>query len=111
MIYKVFRSDEMASFVAAGASSGAPVDVADGFVHLSTAEQLAATLAKHFAAEDGLWLVACDPAAMGPALRWEASRGGARFPHLHRPLARADIVWARPLARRPGGHDLPGDLA
>ena len=98
----------MAAFVATGASAGAPVDLADGFVHLSTATQLAGTLAKHFAAEDGLWLLACDPEAMGPALAWEPARGGALFPHLHRPLARADVLWARPLAR---GHALPGDLA
>ena len=84
MIYKIFRAAEMAAFVAAGETAGAPVDVADGYVHFSTAAQAEGTLRKHFAGEDGLWLLACDPDALGPALRWEPSRGGALFPHLYR---------------------------
>ena len=110
LIYKLFRTPEMAGFVAASVTAGAPVDVADGFVHFSTAGQLAETAARHFTAEDGLWLLACDPAALGPALRWEPSRGGALFPHLYRPLARADLVWARPLPRGTGGHVFPDGL-
>lgn len=110
MIYKLFRAEEMAAFVAAGATLGAPVDLADGFVHLSAAGQVAETAARHFAGEDGLWLVACDPAALGPALVWEPSRGGALFPHLRRPLTRADVAWARPLARGPAGLVFPDPL-
>jgi uncharacterized protein (DUF952 family) len=111
MIYKIFRAAEMAVFVAQGRTVGAPVDRADGYVHFSAAPQLAETAAKHFAGEDGLWLVACDPDAMGPALRWEPSRGGALFAHLYRPLVRADVVWARPLALGPDGrHALADDL-
>jgi uncharacterized protein (DUF952 family) len=97
LIYKVLRPAEWAELDAAGLSLGAPVDRADGFVHFSTAEQLPGTLERHFAGEAGLMLLAVDAEAAGPALRWEPSRGGALFPHLHRPLERADVVWARPL--------------
>ncbi|MBP7000524.1 DUF952 domain-containing protein [Amaricoccus sp.] len=110
MIYKLFRAAEMAELAAAGATRGAPVDRADGYVHLSTAAQVAETAARHFAREDGLWLLACDEAAMGNAIRWEPSRGGQLFPHLYRALGRADVVWARPLALGTGGHVFPDDL-
>lgn len=110
MIYKIFQAGEMAAFVADGRTFGAPVDLADGFVHFSTASQAPETAAKHFADGEGLWLVACDPEALGPALRWEPSRGGALFPHLHRALERADVVWARPLPVGTEGHLFPDDL-
>jgi uncharacterized protein (DUF952 family) len=97
LIYKVFRAGEWAELEAAGETLGAPVDRADGFVHFSTAGQLAGTLAKHFAGEAGLVLVAVDAGAAGGALRWEPSRGGALFAHLYRPLRMGDVVWARPL--------------
>ena len=97
LIYKVFRAGEWAALEAAGETAGAAVDRADGFVHFSTAGQLAGTLGRHFAGEEGLVLLAVEAEAAGDALRWEASRGGALFPHLYRPLAMADVVWARPL--------------
>lgn len=111
MIYKIFRAAEMAGFVIAGETAGAAVDRADGFVHFSTAAQVAETAARHFAGEDGLWLLACDPAAFGTALRWEPSRGGALFPHLFRALRREDVLWACPLPLTAQGHRIPGDLA
>ena len=85
LIYKIFRADEWAVLQAQGATDGAPIDVADGFVHFSTAEQAAETAAKHFAGVEGLVLLACDADAMGNDLKWEVSRGGALFPHLYRP--------------------------
>ena len=97
LIYKVFRAGEWAELLAAGETPGAAVDRADGFVHFSTAGQLAETLARHFAGEAGLVLVAVEAEAAGEAVRWEVSRGGARFAHLYRPLRMADVVWARPL--------------
>ena len=97
LIYKVFRGPEWAELEAAGETLGAPVDRADGYVHFSTAGQLAGTLAKHFAGEAGLVLVAVDAGAAGEAVRWEVSRGGALFAHLYRPLRMADVLWARPL--------------
>jgi uncharacterized protein (DUF952 family) len=98
LIYKVFRPAEWAELDAAGETPGSPADRADGFVHFSTAEQLPGTLARHFAGETGLILAAVDTDLVGHALRWEPSRGGALFPHLHRPLKRADLLWSRPLA-------------
>jgi uncharacterized protein (DUF952 family) len=58
----------------------------------------------------GLWLLAVDAGAAGAALRWEPSRGGALFPHLYRPLARADVLWARPLADGAEGPVAPAGL-
>lgn len=107
MIFKIFRQNEWADFQAAGESAGAPVDLADGFVHLSTADQVRETAAKHFAGETALWLLACRDDL--DALRWEPSRGGALFPHLYRPLRRDDVIWARALPLGPDGHDF-GDL-
>jgi uncharacterized protein (DUF952 family) len=101
LIYKVLRPGEWAELEARGVTDGAPVDRADGFVHFSTAAQLAETLARHFAGETGLWLLAVEADAAGPALAWEPSRGGALFPHLHRPLTRGDLAWARPLDAAP----------
>lgn len=96
MIYKLFRAPELAELVAAGETPGSAVDRADGYVHFSTEAQLPGTAAKHFAGEAGLWLVACEAAALGPALVWEPSRGGALFPHLRRALTRGDVAWIRP---------------
>lgn len=108
-VYKVLRSDEWRQLEAAGETAGAPVDVADGYVHFSTLAQLAETLRRHFDGAEGLWLLACDADALSPALRWEPSRGGALFPHLYRPLRMDDVVEARPLARDPAGRpQLPG---
>lgn len=96
MIYKLFRAPELAELVAVGETPGSPADRADGFVHFSTADQLPGTAAKHFSGEDGLWLVACREDALGSALVWEPSRGGALFPHLRRALTREDVAWIRP---------------
>lgn len=96
MIYKLFRAPELAELVAAGETPGSAVDRADGYVHFSTEAQLPGTAAKHFAGEAGLWLVACEEAALGSGLVWEPSRGGALFPHLRRTLTRADVAWIRP---------------
>ena len=110
MIYKVFRAPEWQALQRKGETLGAPVDLADGFIHFSTAAQLRETLSRHCAGEDGLWLAAVDEATLGDALRWEVSRGGALFPHLYAPLRLADVVWCRPLPLGPDGrHVLPGD--
>lgn len=106
-VYKILRAEERARLEAEGEIPGAPVDVADGFVHLSSAGQVAATAAKHFAGEEGLVLLALEEAALGPALRWEPSRGGALFPHLHGPLRLADVAWHAPLPLGQGCHVLP----
>lgn len=105
MIFKVFRPGEWTRLLAKGSTSGAPVDLADGYVHFSTALQLPETLARHFADDKGLVLLACDAAQFGDDLRWEPSRGGDLFPHLYRPLTLGDIAWSRDIRRGHGGHD------
>lgn len=79
--------------------SGMPVDAADGYIHFSTAAQLAETLRLHFAGQGGLVLLAVRSADLGTALVWEPSRGGALFPHLYGgPLPTAAIAWEVPLS-------------
>lgn len=107
LIFKIFRRPEWNALRAAGSTLGAPVDLADGYIHFSTAGQLAETAAKHFAEESDLVLVAIEAGRLGPALKWEASRGGALFPHLYRPLAMADVVWDKSLPLGATGHIFP----
>lgn len=111
LVYKIFRAGEWAQLDRDGATAGAPVDLAEGFIHLSTADQLAATAAKHFHAEDGLTLAAIAADTLGPDLKWEPSRGGALFPHLYRALRRDDVAWTAPLPWRDGAHRFPAGLA
>ena len=96
---------------ALGGNGAGMVDLADGYVHFSTAAQAAETAAKHFAGEDGLWLLALDADTLGPELKWEPSRGGALFPHLYRRLRLTDVLWTRPLPLENGGHAFPEDMA
>ena len=91
----------------AGRFTGAPVDLADGFIHFSTAAQARETAAKHFAGQDDLLLVAVDAASLGDALKYEVSRGGALFPHLYAPLDLSSVLWVKPLPLGPEGHVFP----
>ena len=92
----------------AGVFAGAPVDTVDGYIHFSTAAQVAETLARHFAGETDLVLVAVDPDRLGPALRWEPSRGGDLFPHLYDRLLLDAVLWVTPLRLGADGrHVLP----
>ena len=111
MIYKIFRGPEWEALDADGSTAGAPVDRDDGFIHLSTAEQAPETAARHFAGVEGLWLVAVEEAALGDALRWEPSRGGADFPHLYAPLRFDQVAWAKPVPLADGIHVFPDGLA
>lgn len=108
-IYKILRQNEYQSFSDHGHSNGAPVDLVDGYIHLSTGEQVAGTLAKHFADETGLMLLELESEALSP-LKWEVSRGGALFPHLYRALKRDDILRMTLLKPGPDGR-LIGDFA
>lgn len=107
LIYKIFRADEWAALQRDGDTAGAPVDLADGFVHFSTAEQAAETAARHFAGEAGLVLLAVEADSLGEALKWEPSRGGALFPHLFRRLSMDDVLWSEPLPLVDGAHHFP----
>ena len=90
--YKVLTGQQFAQWQADGNFAGAPVDLADGYIHLSTADQLGATLDKHFAGQSGLVIAAIDLAVLGDAVRWEPSRGGALFPHVYGALQIAALV-------------------
>jgi uncharacterized protein (DUF952 family) len=93
--FKIFTAAQWDKFEKDGAFHGAEVDLADGYIHLSTAEQLAETLAKHFAGQSNLIIAEVDLSGFGPALKWEVSRGGALFPHLYGVLPRASVVSVR----------------
>ncbi len=97
--YKVLTGPQMNELEAQGAFGGAPVDLADGYVHLSTAAQLDETVAKHFAGQRDLHVVAVDLAALGDAVRWESSRGGQLFPHIYAPLPLSAVLAYGPLDR------------
>lgn len=83
LIYKILPSAEWDAALARGRFDGSAIDLKDGFIHFSAADQWAETLAKHFAGQTDLLLVAVEADALGPGLKWEASRGGALFPHLY----------------------------
>jgi uncharacterized protein (DUF952 family) len=106
--YKILTPADVAA-LDAGNFEGAPIDIADGYIHLSTAGQLAETLDKHFAGRENLVIAAIGLAAFGPAVKWEISRGGALFPHLYARLGWASILAHAPLARAADGSViLPG---
>lgn len=107
LIYKIFHAHEWAALRTNGSTAGAPIDVADGYVHFSTAEQAAETAAKYFAGQSELFLVALDADSLGEDLKWEPSRGGALFPHLYREMRIADVHWAQPLPLQDGVHQFP----
>jgi len=96
-IYKLVAAADWRQAQRDGVYRGSADDLRDGYIHLSCADQVAATLAKYFAQTPDLLLLAVDPAVLGPALRHEPARGGALFPHLYAPLA---VSSARLLARR-----------
>ena len=96
-IYKICEREAWHVAESDGAFRGSDVDLRDGFIHFSTAAQVAETAAKHFAKQSGLMLVAVDCDALGPALKWERSRGGDLFPHLYAALPLSAVLWARPL--------------
>jgi beta-hydroxylase len=81
--FKILTSDQWAAFQTEGVFTGAPVDLADGYIHLSTAGQLEETLAKHFAGQSNLTIAEVDLTALGDSVRWEVSRGNQLFPHIY----------------------------
>ncbi|MFC4291590.1 DUF952 domain-containing protein [Sphingorhabdus arenilitoris] len=94
--YKILTADQWAAFERDGVFAGAPVDHADGYIHLSAADQLQGTLDKHFAGQTGLVIAEVDLGMLGDDVRWEVSRGGALFPHLYnRPLPMTAVVSVR----------------
>ncbi|MGD9915389.1 MAG: DUF952 domain-containing protein [Rhizobiaceae bacterium] len=106
-IYKICPETLWREAEAAGRFDGASIDLTDGYIHLSTAEQAKETAAKHFAGQAGLLLVAVDAGRLGDALKYEVSRGGALFPHLYAPLSLDAVRWVKPLPLGADGHVFP----
>lgn len=96
-IYKICPAAEWRAAERAGVFRGSAVDLRDGFIHFSAADQVAETAAKHFAGKTDLMLIHVDAEGLGDALKWEVSRGGALFPHLYGDLRTEAVIRAEPL--------------
>ncbi|GAB6968477.1 DUF952 domain-containing protein [Komagataeibacter kakiaceti JCM 25156] len=104
IVYKILTAAEHEHFARMGSFTGSPVDVADGFIHLSDAMQVTGTLDRHFSGQTGLVLVAVDLGLLDPAaVRWEPSRGGQLFPHLYAALPIGAVVASGPINRNADG--------
>jgi uncharacterized protein (DUF952 family) len=110
-IYKICEAALWRKAERAGAFGGTPIDTRDGYIHFSTAEQAVETASKHFPGADDLILIAVAAEALGSALKWEPSRGGALFPHLYGALPLDTVLWARPLRLGPDGRHIFPELA
>ncbi len=111
LVFKILSRTEWTAAEAVGRFEGSAVDHADGFIHFSGADQVAETAARHFAGQDDLVLLSVAADALGTALKWEPSRGGALFPHLYGPLDLTAVRRVDPLPLGTDGvHRLPSDL-
>ncbi len=108
--FKILSRADWRASLAEGAYDGSPVDHADGYIHLSAADQLAVTAAKHYAGQSDLMLIEVDLDALGETLVWEPSRGGALFPHIYGPLPVAATRCARALSVTDGGDMILSEL-
>ena len=111
MIYKILSQNEWSQAQQAGEFAGSAVDHSDGFIHFSSANQVAETAAKHFAGQSDLILLAIDENLLGDELKWEVSRGGDLFPHLYAPLNLSTVQSAEllPLDKN-GKHIFPDSI-
>ena len=107
ILYKIAAVADWDQALQSGYYAGSADDIRDGFIHLSAQHQLRGTLEKHFKHKGELLLIAFEENKLGPALRWEQSRGGELFPHLYGDLPTSHVRWQRPLALGADGiHDL-----
>ena len=108
IVYKILSAAELEQMQLDGVFHGSPADIADGYIHLSSGAQLAATLDRHYGGASGLMLAAVDLAQLGDTVRWEPARGGQLFPHIHGLLPVSAVVSVAPLERTAdGGVRLP----
>ena len=103
--YKILTGEQLLELLADKVFDGAPIDKADGYIHMSTAAQAQETLEKHFAGQDSLVLAAVDLTVLGDAVKWEVSRGDALFPHIY-----ADLPLSAVIAHGPVAYDADGKL-
>jgi len=104
--YKILNLEQFAA-LQAGGFEGAPVDIADGYIHLSSAAQLTETVHKHFAGQEGLVVLAIALDRLNGKVRWEVSRGGQLFPHIYGRLRMEDVLAHGPLRWQAGTVVLP----
>ncbi|PIB90490.1 DUF952 domain-containing protein [Caulobacter sp. FWC2] len=109
LIYKILSRAEWDAAKAAGRFEGSAVDHQDGFIHLSGADQAQETAAKYFKDQPNLVLLGVEAEGLGADLKWEASRGGALFPHLYRPLLVSDVITEADLGLDADGVPQLGD--
>ncbi|ADJ22240.1 protein of unknown function DUF952 [Hyphomicrobium denitrificans ATCC 51888] len=109
IVYKIATVVDWRQAVTDGFYAGSADDVRDGFIHLSSKSQLSGTLEKHFSGKTDLVLVAFEEQKLDPHLKWEASRGGALFPHYYGRLAVASASWERKLEMGPSGSHIIQD--
>ena len=108
LIFKITPRSDWQAAQEAGVFTGAPIDIQDGYIHFSAADQVAETASKHFAGQQDLLLVAVNADALGRNLKWEVSRGGALFPHLYADLTMDKVVWTRAMPLSDDGvHVIP----
>ena len=96
-IFKIVPRDLWEAAFEHGTFTGSPVDIADGYIHFSTAAQVHETARRHFAGQTDLLLVAVSTEWLSEAIKWEPSRGGQLFPHLYGPLPVDLALWVKPL--------------
>ena len=101
--FKILTRDQWTQWRADGDFAGAPVDIADGYIHLSARDQVAETAAKHFTGQDDLILAMIDLPALGDSVKWEVSRGGALFPHVYGTIPMSAVTTKAVLRLDPSG--------
>ncbi len=95
--FKILTAEQWDRWQAEGIFRGSPIDIDDGFIHLSAADQVAITAAKHFAGQSGLVLAEVALPGLGDTVKWEPSRGGALFPHVYAAIPLSAVVSAAPM--------------
>ena len=105
IVYKIVPAPLWRASEEFGVFSGSPVDLRDGFIHFSTADQVQETAVRHFAGVEDLLLVAVSTSQLD--ITWQPSRGGALFPHLYAPLPMASVIWVREMPLIDGVHVIP----
>jgi uncharacterized protein (DUF952 family) len=111
LIYKIINAKAWQSAVQAQIFHGASIDLADGYIHLSTAKQAEETAKRHFHGQTDLLLVAFEAEEFGAQLKWEASRGGDLFPHVYGAINPVAARWAKPLPWVETAHIFPAGWA
>jgi len=110
-VFKILTQSQWHDARVNGRFDGSRDDIRDGFIHLSTAKQVRATVVRHFSGESDLVMLAIDPARLGADLCWEPSRDGDQFPHLYGSLQLCDATDSFLLPIGPdGAHEFPGNI-